>query len=169
MKISTKITRTVVAVVGGFAAFTLAACGPTGGPDAGSAATVTPTATASPSTTAPAPTATTEPATISPSPTTPPATTTAPPTTPAPKKTTARPAVRHTTAPAVHRTTAPAPKKTTAPAKKKTAVCSIRSNAGNCYTAGQFCRKADLGASTTDASGRRITCKMVSGKPHWHY
>ncbi|WP_078861820.1 hypothetical protein [Streptomyces sp. NRRL F-5123] len=149
-----KITRTVVAVIGGFAAFTLAACGPAGTTDAGSAATLTPTATASTITTAPAPTTTTEPATISPSPTTPPATTTTPPApkkTAAPKRTTARPAVRHTTAPA-----------------KKT-LCSIRSNAGNCYKAGQFCRNADLGATTTDANGRDITCETVSGKPHWRY
>jgi hypothetical protein len=150
-----KITRTVVAVVGGFAAFTLAACGPAGSPDAGSVKTVSPTATASPATTPPAPT--TSPAAVTPSATpttTPPPVTTAPPAakkTAAPKRTTARPAVRHTTA---------APKK---------ALCSIRSNAGNCYKAGQFCRKADLGATTTDANGRDITCKMVSGKPHWHY
>jgi hypothetical protein len=48
-------------------------------------------------------------------------------------------------------------------------VCSIRSAAGNCYRAGQFCREADLGRSTTDASGRSITCRMVSGRPHWQY
>ncbi|MFI0724208.1 hypothetical protein [Streptomyces sp. NPDC021224] len=154
-----KITRTVVAVIGGFAAFTLTACGPAGTPDAGSAARATPTATASTSTTRAA-TPTTEPATTSPSPTTAPPTTSAPPTTtapPAPKKTaaprrtTARPVVRHTVA---------APKKD---------VCSIRSNAGNCYKAGQFCRNADLGATTTDANGRDITCETVSGRPHWHY
>jgi hypothetical protein len=68
--------------------------------------------------------------------------------------------VRRTTPPTVHRTTAPA-----APA----GVCSIRSNAGNCYKAGQFCRNADLGKSTTDASGRSITCVVESGGKHWHY
>ncbi|MFF4382501.1 hypothetical protein [Kitasatospora sp. NPDC001547] len=45
--------------------------------------------------------------------------------------------------------------------------CEIRSNAGNCYEAGQFCRTADLGRSTHDAGGRMIYCRMVSGKPHW--
>ncbi len=45
--------------------------------------------------------------------------------------------------------------------------CEIRSNAGNCYEAGQFCRNADLGRSTHDAGGRVIYCRMVSGKPHW--
>ncbi|MET8541755.1 hypothetical protein ABZW03_14040, partial [Kitasatospora sp. NPDC004799] len=45
--------------------------------------------------------------------------------------------------------------------------CEIRSNAGNCYEAGQFCRNADLGKSTHDAGGRVIYCRMVSGKPHW--
>ncbi|AEW99704.1 hypothetical protein SCATT_p15110 (plasmid) [Streptantibioticus cattleyicolor NRRL 8057 = DSM 46488] len=48
-------------------------------------------------------------------------------------------------------------------------MCGIRSNAGNCYRAGQFCRKADLGRTTTDAEGRAITCGMESGRPHWHY
>ncbi|MFJ7244744.1 hypothetical protein ACIQWA_08855 [Kitasatospora sp. NPDC098652] len=45
--------------------------------------------------------------------------------------------------------------------------CEIRSNAGNCYAAGQFCRNDDLGRSTHDANGRMIYCRMVSGKPHW--
>ncbi|MFG3227744.1 hypothetical protein ACGF07_23570 [Kitasatospora sp. NPDC048194] len=45
--------------------------------------------------------------------------------------------------------------------------CEIRSNAGNCYAAGQFCRNDDLGKSTHDANGRVIYCRMVSGKPHW--
>ncbi|MFI6155000.1 hypothetical protein ACIBCA_20165 [Kitasatospora sp. NPDC051170] len=45
--------------------------------------------------------------------------------------------------------------------------CEIRSNAGNCYEAGQFCRNGDLGKNTHDAAGRVITCRMVSGKPHW--
>ncbi|WP_406096598.1 hypothetical protein [Streptomyces sp. NBC_01013] len=50
-----------------------------------------------------------------------------------------------------------------------TQVCSIRSNAGNCYRAGQFCRKADVGATTTDAAGRRITCGYQSSANRWHY
>ncbi|MEU6967289.1 hypothetical protein AB0A71_06010 [Kitasatospora aureofaciens] len=45
--------------------------------------------------------------------------------------------------------------------------CEIRSNAGNCYAAGQFCRNDDLGRSTHDANGRVIYCRVVSGKPHW--
>ncbi|WBP90931.1 hypothetical protein [Kitasatospora cathayae] len=45
--------------------------------------------------------------------------------------------------------------------------CEIRSSAGNCYAAGQFCRNDDLGRSTHDANGRVIYCRMVSGKPHW--
>lgn len=47
--------------------------------------------------------------------------------------------------------------------------CEIRSNAGNCYQAGQFCRKSDVGASTHDAHGRLITCGSDSGRPRWHY
>lgn len=50
-----------------------------------------------------------------------------------------------------------------------TQVCSIRSNAGNCYHAGQFCRKADVGATTTDAAGRKITCGYQASANRWHY
>ncbi|WP_367133339.1 MULTISPECIES: hypothetical protein [Streptomyces] len=46
--------------------------------------------------------------------------------------------------------------------------CEIRSSAGNCYKAGQFCRNADVGASTHDAQGRLMNCGG-SGKPRWHY
>ncbi|MEV0786823.1 hypothetical protein AB0I52_28470 [Streptomyces sp. NPDC050423] len=50
-----------------------------------------------------------------------------------------------------------------------TQLCSIRSNAGNCYHAGQFCRKADVGATTTDAAGRKIACGFEAGANRWHY
>lgn len=50
-----------------------------------------------------------------------------------------------------------------------TQVCGIRSNAGNCYRAGQFCRNADVGATTTDAAGRKITCSYQSSANRWHY
>ncbi|TWG00062.1 hypothetical protein FHX73_113928 [Kitasatospora viridis] len=48
--------------------------------------------------------------------------------------------------------------------------CSIRSNAGNCYSEGEFCRKSDVGQTTTDAAGRPITCEYLNGEsqPHWH-
>ncbi|MFE0107450.1 hypothetical protein [Streptomyces sp. NPDC059009] len=58
---------------------------------------------------------------------------------------------------------------TTAPGGGSGTRCEITSNAGNCYRAGQFCRKADVGRSTHDASGRIIKCGYVSGRPHWHY
>ncbi|MGW2842741.1 hypothetical protein ACWCWD_33755 [Streptomyces sp. NPDC001493] len=48
-------------------------------------------------------------------------------------------------------------------------MCSIRSNAGNCYRAGQFCRSTDVGATTTDEAGRAITCSLSSGRNRWHY
>lgn len=51
----------------------------------------------------------------------------------------------------------------------KTQLCGIRSNAGNCYRAGQFCRNADVGATTTDAAGRAITCGYKSNANRWHY
>ncbi|MFF9063289.1 hypothetical protein ACF09K_32075 [Streptomyces sp. NPDC014882] len=47
--------------------------------------------------------------------------------------------------------------------------CSITSNAGNCYQAGQYCRNGDHGASTTTASGARITCTYRSNGWRWSY
>ncbi|KND31463.1 hypothetical protein [Streptomyces acidiscabies] len=47
--------------------------------------------------------------------------------------------------------------------------CSIVSSAGNCYSAGQFCRKSDHGETTTNASGRRITCAYSSNAWRWTY
>ncbi|WP_143172480.1 hypothetical protein [Actinacidiphila paucisporea] len=151
-----KIVRTVVAVATGIAAITLAACGPAGVSDAGGAPT-TSTVTA---TTPPASASASISPSASPTPPPPSPSPTAARRTSAPHTTKPKAPVRHTTARPVHRTTPPA---------RKAAVCSIRSNAGNCYTAGQFCRKADLGATTTDAKGRSITCVMESGRPHWHY
>ncbi|MEU1466330.1 hypothetical protein ABZ467_38175 [Streptomyces sp. NPDC005727] len=50
-----------------------------------------------------------------------------------------------------------------------TELCSIRSNAGNCYHAGEFCRNIDMGATTTDAAGREITCDYEAGANRWQY
>ncbi|MFE0332351.1 hypothetical protein ACFW08_37305, partial [Streptomyces sp. NPDC058960] len=47
--------------------------------------------------------------------------------------------------------------------------CSIVSNSGNCYSAGQFCRNSDHGASTTDASGTSITCAPSGSRWRWTY
>ncbi|WP_369368836.1 hypothetical protein AB5L52_08635 [Streptomyces sp. CG4] len=47
--------------------------------------------------------------------------------------------------------------------------CSIVSNAGNCYSAGEFCRNGDHGATTTDASGTSITCSPSGGRWRWTY
>ncbi|MFF2367585.1 hypothetical protein ACFVU0_33420 [Streptomyces sp. NPDC058122] len=47
--------------------------------------------------------------------------------------------------------------------------CSITSNAGNCYSAGQYCRNSDHGAGTTTAGGTRITCAYRSGGWRWTY
>lgn len=51
----------------------------------------------------------------------------------------------------------------------KTSTCSIRSNAGNCYSAGQFCRNSDHGALTTTASGARIKCSYSGSAWRWSY
>ncbi|MFD8781065.1 hypothetical protein [Kitasatospora sp. NPDC059599] len=126
----------------------LTGCDPSAA-DGKAAASATPTAAApaAPATSAVAPAATTPPES--------PAARSQPPTPKAsqPKVTTAKPPTDPEPAP-------------TAPAAAGTG-CDIRSNAGNCYEAGQFCRNGDLGKSTHDASGRAITCRMVSGKPHW--
>ncbi|MET8981534.1 hypothetical protein ABZX85_38655 [Streptomyces sp. NPDC004539] len=47
--------------------------------------------------------------------------------------------------------------------------CSIVSSSGNCYSAGQFCRKSDHGATTTNASGTPIKCAYRSNAWRWTY
>ncbi|MFE7233025.1 hypothetical protein ACWCRF_13810 [Streptomyces sp. NPDC002405] len=47
--------------------------------------------------------------------------------------------------------------------------CSIVSNAGNCYQAGQFCRNSDHGARTTTANITPITCSLRSNSWRWTY
>ncbi|MFD1660388.1 hypothetical protein ACFSL4_19800 [Streptomyces caeni] len=47
--------------------------------------------------------------------------------------------------------------------------CSIVSNAGNCYSAGQYCRNSDHGAVTTTESGARIKCTYRSNAWRWTY
>jgi hypothetical protein len=47
--------------------------------------------------------------------------------------------------------------------------CSITSNAGNCYQAGQYCRNGDHGATTTTAGGAQITCTYKSNGWRWSY
>ena len=50
-----------------------------------------------------------------------------------------------------------------------TGTCTIVSNAGNCYSAGQFCRNSDHGAVTSTAGGRKIECKYSSNAWRWTY
>ncbi|MET7659354.1 hypothetical protein ABZS99_10600 [Streptomyces sp. NPDC005463] len=50
-----------------------------------------------------------------------------------------------------------------------TGTCSIVSNAGNCYSAGQFCRNSDHGAATTNQGGTRIKCVYSSNAWRWTY
>ncbi|MCX3058848.1 hypothetical protein [Streptomyces beihaiensis] len=48
----------------------------------------------------------------------------------------------------------------------------ILSGSGNCYDAGQYCRKSDVGSSTRAANGRIIHCRYISTDsrmPHWQY
>ncbi|OKK19402.1 hypothetical protein AMK16_14880 [Streptomyces sp. CB00455] len=68
-----------------------------------------------------------------------------------------------------------APKPTTkAPTKAPTEAavggdCEIVSEAGNCYSAGQFCRKADIGRSTHAGNGRLIHCRQDGSRARWGY
>ncbi|MFI5667078.1 hypothetical protein [Streptomyces sp. NPDC051704] len=68
---------------------------------------------------------------------------------------------------------APKPPVTKAPTKEAShpasGTCEIVSNAGNCYKAGQFCRKADLGRSTHAENGRLIHCRLDGSQPRWQY
>jgi hypothetical protein len=50
-----------------------------------------------------------------------------------------------------------------------TGTCSIVSSAGNCYSAGQFCRNSDHGSVTTTASGATIKCTYSSNAWRWTY
>ncbi|WP_369260770.1 hypothetical protein [Streptomyces sp. R35] len=50
-----------------------------------------------------------------------------------------------------------------------TGTCSIVSNSGNCYSAGQFCRNSDHGSLTTTASGATIKCAYSSNAWRWTY
>ncbi|WP_457029613.1 hypothetical protein [Kitasatospora sp. P5_F3] len=68
-------------------------------------------------------------------------------------------------------TTEPSPPSRTATSSGGgSGACSITTNAGNCYKAGEYCRKSDIDRSTTDAHGQPITCTRegVDGsQPHW--
>ncbi|MFI0203423.1 MULTISPECIES: hypothetical protein [Streptomyces] len=146
----------------------LAACDPSaGGTGTGTpSASVTTGATASATPASPAASLSSTPSAVPTSATpTPAATTEAPavkPTPPAPAAT--KPAAAPP-APTRTRTQAPAPEPTEA-----TTDCYPRSNAGNCYKAGQICRKADVGTSGRDANGHAIHCRLDSSVgQRWGY
>ncbi|NEA44141.1 hypothetical protein [Streptomyces sp. SID11385] len=54
-------------------------------------------------------------------------------------------------------------------ARSSTSTCSIVSNAGNCYSAGHYCRNSDHGARTSTAAGTPITCSYRSNAWRWTY
>lgn len=47
------------------------------------------------------------------------------------------------------------------------AACYPKSDAGNCYEPGEFCRKSDLGTSGIAGDGARITCTLSGGRARW--
>ncbi|MFD7031353.1 hypothetical protein ACFWAR_25330 [Streptomyces sp. NPDC059917] len=119
--------------------------GASGGPTATSSPSVSPTPSSSPT---PTPSATPS---VVPS--------SAPPTAKAPAPAPPAPTRTRTQAPA------PDPEPTRA-----TTDCYPRSNAGNCYKAGQICRKADVGSDGRDAAGRAIYCRHDSSVgQRWGY
>ncbi|MGW7099976.1 hypothetical protein [Streptomyces sp. NPDC054838] len=82
----------------------------------------------------------------------------------------ATPSAEPTTRPAAKPTTqdpAPEPTREATPAAETS--CEIVSDAGNCYKAGQFCRKADVGRETHGANGRLIHCRPDGSRSRWNY
>ncbi|WP_328299376.1 hypothetical protein OG389_17190 [Streptomyces sp. NBC_00435] len=157
------VRRAVLALV---VAGVTVACGPVAGsagppavPSGLTSSSSAPVSSPPPTSAAPSPSAVVTP---SPSPT---ATATSAPTPRAtPKPADPKPA------PAPSRTTAkPQAPVTKAPTEPPGGACEIVSNAGNCYNAGQFCRKADLGRSTHAANRRMIYCRMDGKQPRWQY
>ncbi len=51
----------------------------------------------------------------------------------------------------------------------RTVGCELTSPAGNCYHAGEFCPKADVGLTTHDATGREIVCRPDGSRNRWLY
>lgn len=47
------------------------------------------------------------------------------------------------------------------------AACYPKTDAGNCYEPGEFCRKADLGMSGIAGDGARITCVADGSRSRW--
>ncbi|MEV4922808.1 hypothetical protein [Streptomyces roseoverticillatus] len=79
-----------------------------------------------------------------------------------------KPSRKPATPPAAGHTSAAGSSEHTQAPREAGTTCELRSSAGNCYKAGQYCRTADVGASTHDARGRLMSCGG-SGKPRWHY
>ncbi|GHB43467.1 hypothetical protein GCM10010347_10840 [Streptomyces cirratus] len=85
------------------------------------------------------------------------------------------PSAEPTTSAPAPTTKAPAPTRaatvepTQEPTQAEEAACEIVSDAGNCYKAGQFCRKADVGRETHAANGRLIHCRSEGSRARWNY
>jgi hypothetical protein len=70
-------------------------------------------------------------------------------------------------APSAPAPSAPAPTRAAAvvapPASAAPASCHPKTNGGNCYEPGEFCRNADHGASGVAGDGKAITCENNDG------
>jgi hypothetical protein len=94
-----------------------------------------------------------------------------PPPRPRPTATVAPPAPPTHAAPAAPATHAPPPPPPTTPAapppppvtQAAPAGCTPRTNAGNCYEPGEFCRDSDHGATGVAGDGKAIECEDNDG------
>ncbi|MCP3759557.1 hypothetical protein [Streptomyces sp. TBY4] len=137
------------------------ACGPASGGGGAPAVPSSPAPATTGATSAPA--TPPPPTSAAPAPAPSPTPTKAPPQTRTPAPADAKPA------PTPSRSAAKPPVASRTPQEPPSGACEIVSNAGNCYNAGQFCRKADLGRSTHAANRRIIYCRMDGTQPRWQY
>jgi hypothetical protein len=66
--------------------------------------------------------------------------------------------------PAPARAAVPPPAHSASPAR---AACRPRTRGGNCYRAGQICRKSDLGSAGIAGNGERIRCAADGSRNRW--
>lgn len=67
--------------------------------------------------------------------------------------------------PATHSAAAPPPPSSHAAPVQ--ASCYPKTSGGNCYRAGEFCRKSDLGSAGVAANGERIRCEASGSRNRW--
>jgi hypothetical protein len=61
----------------------------------------------------------------------------------------------------------PPPVRITSSAAPAQAACYPKTSGGNCYRAGEFCRKSDLGSAGVAGNGERIRCEASGSRNRW--